>query len=160
MFDENKKHGFVVVEYTGESYTNFTKGGMYEGIIDITNRAVVLNNNDEWSIVDQKYYKIIHDLRVPVKIGEEAEFSDCGDRWCKGVFAGAFLSGENQIYRNKDNFAWKNIRAIQKPNIKITVEINGKEANLSDISEETLIKLRNENKKPEPLQLAGRTERA
>lgn len=33
----------------------------------------------------------------------------------------------------------------RKPNIEIDVFINGKEANLSDISEETLIKLREEN---------------
>ncbi len=39
--------------------------------------------------------------------------------------------------------AWKQFKLIEEPAIEITVKINGKEAKLSDISEETFKKLKN-----------------
>jgi lipopolysaccharide export LptBFGC system permease protein LptF len=81
MFDKNKKHGFVVVEYTGNGMMYLKNGNEYEGVISRSKSAIVINNDGTWSVIGRRDYKIIHDLRAPVKIGEEAEFSDDGKNW-------------------------------------------------------------------------------
>lgn len=83
--------------------------------------------------------------------GEEIEVSDDGNIWMPKVFVG-YLPGNqcgpacacDKVYEkgclcvNSRKFA----RPIRKPEIEITVKINGKESTLKDISEETLLKIR------------------
>jgi hypothetical protein len=78
--------------------------------------------------------------------GEEIEVRD-NDRdekdWRIRTFYG-FIAGREYSY-SAGGFCWRYARPIRKPDIKITVEINQKPAKLSEISEETLLRLRREN---------------
>jgi len=86
--------------------------------------------------------------------GEEIEVRD-NDRdekdWRIRTFYG-FIAGREYSYsaggpclRYAGGSCWRYARPIRKPDIKITVEINKKPAKLSEISEETLLRLRREN---------------
>lgn len=101
-----------------------------------------------WHITDDM---IAHNF----KYGEEIDVSDDGDHWTKRIFVG-YIDGHSHPFAcvegrleskflNREKFQtqeWCYARKVQKPEIEITVRINGKEAKLSDISEETLKKIR------------------
>ena len=76
-------------------------------------------------------------------IGKEYEFSDDGRRWEKGKFGCHCIGNSENFYRDIDGVIWEMCREIKQPEIEITVKINGNECKLSDISEETLLKIRN-----------------
>ena len=76
-------------------------------------------------------------------IGKEYEFSDDRKEWIKKEFGGYVFEKHNCYnYTTPGYFYYKYIREIKKPDIEITVKINGNEVRLSEISEETLLKIR------------------
>jgi len=83
--------------------------------------------------------------------GEEIMVWDDGKEPTYRKFVG-FLYGRKSPYRTesfldpKDCISWQHARPITKPDIKITVEINGEPKSLSEISEETLLNIRKESK--------------
>ena len=83
--------------------------------------------------------------------GEEIMVWDDGEERTYRKFVG-FLYGRKSPYRTesfldpKDCISWQHARPITKPDIKITVEINGELKSLSEISEETLLNIRKESK--------------
>ena len=76
-------------------------------------------------------------------IGKEYEFSDNKKDWVRDIHDGfiGFYFDSGYIYQSRKS-VWKYIREIKEPDIEINVKINGKEVKLSDISEETLLKIR------------------
>lgn len=87
-------------------------------------------------------------LEPEFEFGEEVEVSQNGNKWVKRTFVSLNpnnAGGDKHITVDADGYvsSWKFCRKIEeKPSIEITVKINGKEAKLSDISEDTLNKLR------------------
>lgn len=87
-------------------------------------------------------------------VGDEINYSTSPTKFCmrdqKGFFRGFVpFSSKPQIYISHAihtvTFAVYDITHIkEEPSIEITVKINGKETQLSDISEETLLRIRNE----------------
>jgi hypothetical protein len=76
-------------------------------------------------------------------IGKEYEFSDDGEEWLKRKYGG-YVHDNKYKYRGDDE-GFRYCREIKQEldtTIEITVKINGKEAKLSDISDETLNKIK------------------
>lgn len=71
--------------------------------------------------------------------GEEIEVSDYAVEWCKLYFWGYAPDKDG---RWAINGSWHYGRRIQKPQIKLTVKINGEDVDPSAISEETWNNLR------------------
>ena len=76
-------------------------------------------------------------------IGKEYEFSDDEKEWVKDIYCGYDFN--ETIMHNTINWSWSHVRKIEEPEIEIKVKINGKEVKLSEISEETLLKIRQNN---------------
>ncbi len=83
--------------------------------------------------------------------GDEIEVSDDGVNWFIHYYIGYIDvdAGWCPHYITKENWMWKwginkyyYARPIQKPQIEIDVKINGKPSKLSDISDETFKKLK------------------
>ena len=76
-------------------------------------------------------------------VGDEVEVSDDGINWYKAKYTGFRYKQEYRYLGNRSGSgAYKYCRRVQEPTIEISVKINGKEAKLSDISEETLAKIK------------------
>jgi hypothetical protein len=89
-------------------------------------------------------YEYELELIPEFEAGEEVEISDCGDNWYKRIYLG-YMDGKHWYRsgtKHDSAYSWKYVRKIKQPEIAITVKINGKEAKLSDISEDTLKKIR------------------
>jgi len=81
-------------------------------------------------------------LSEAFKPGEEIEVRDSEDeRWIKYKFCGLVFGNRSYPFHTNGGVYCFG-RKIPKPTIEITVKINGKESQLSDISEETLLKIR------------------
>ena len=77
-------------------------------------------------------------------IGKEYEFSDNKKDWNKDIYVG-YIGHDNTdlgYSHQSQNSVWDYVREIKEPDIEITVKINGNEVRLSEISEETLLKIR------------------
>ena len=75
--------------------------------------------------------------------GKEYEFSDNKKDWVKDIYISYIGFGfESGYFHQAYNSVYEHIREIKEPDIEITVKINGKEVKLSEISEETLLKIR------------------
>ena len=79
-------------------------------------------------------------------IGKEYEFSDNKKDWVRDIYDGfiGFDFDSGYLHQSRKS-VWEYIREIKEPDIEITVKINGNEVKLSDISEETLLKIRQNN---------------
>jgi hypothetical protein len=76
-------------------------------------------------------------------IGKEYEFSDNKKKWVKDIYISYIGFGfESGYFHQAYNSVYEHIREIKEPDIEINVKINGKEVKLSEISEETLLKIR------------------
>lgn len=151
-FDKNKPHGFVVAKSLvteGDFGTEFViKGNLHEGFIDSDGDLVVHDEeHSTWNLTKGEY-KIIHDLRAPVKMGEKAMFSHNGNDWRTRTFLGVNFSEDRVTYMAKPIGAsdsvsfWSYIKAIdQKPNVEIKVTINGEE-----VTKEEALKILKEDK--------------
>jgi hypothetical protein len=119
-------------------YITCGKRGWTRGMEGIcpSNRIITVNN-DQWA-----GFNISPEMLVgpAFEWGEEAEFSDGGINWFKHKFLGIAPGVDRPYVTN--NFRWKQARLIQELIIEINVKINGKEAKLSDISDETFRKLK------------------
>jgi len=90
---------------------------------------------EEWAISEDMI------LSPAFRPGEIIEIRDGEDHaWGFGTFAGYDFTDKWPIMVNGMHFKYG--RKIPKPSIEITIIINGKESQLSDISEETLLKIR------------------
>lgn len=82
------------------------------------------------------------------KYGEECEVSDDTEQWHKAKFK-YYAPGIEKLVRvatmNGSYRSFKHIRKPVQPEIAITIKINGEDCKLSDISEETLLRLQREN---------------
>lgn len=99
------------------------------------------------------------DWQPPFKFGQMIEVCDqLYEIWREHRFLAYAPSGkvitfdssnEYEKYEDKDEFEcyeWNHARHIPvEPTIEITVKVNGKESKLSDISKETLLKIREKN---------------
>ena len=76
-------------------------------------------------------------------IGKEYEFSNDKKEWVKDIyiFYIGYDTDSGYLHQSRNN-VWDYIREIKEPDIEINVKINGKEVKLSEISEETLLKIR------------------
>ena len=111
----------------------------------------------DWETVAQTMVHIIGDdgaryaykedeleLIPEFEAGEEVEVRNPIGGWHKREYLG-FMDGKHWCYQRYDEESatvWPQIRKVKQPEIDITVKINGKEAKLSDISEDTLKKIR------------------
>ena len=82
-------------------------------------------------------------LGYAFEYGEEIEVKDDGMTWEEGDFRG-YVPGTTRPVITDNGASYQYARPIRKPEIEITCKINGKDVSLSDISEETLLKLRKE----------------
>jgi len=93
------------------------------------------------------------DWQPPLKEGDEVEVSGYEDEYEKRIFlyedangrAVCFSDTQEDEYNNGGEYvacSWKKWRRVPQPSVEITIKINGKDAKLSDISEETLKKLK------------------
>ena len=99
----------------------------------------VFPDGKEWAIGDAMI------LGYAFEFGEEIEVSNNGRNWEPAKFS-AYAPGHlRPVKTTQPPAGHKYARPIRKPDIKITVEVNGKKSKLSDISEETLLKIRNTN---------------
>ena len=76
-------------------------------------------------------------------IGKEYKFSNDKKEWVKDIyiFYVGYDTDSGYLHQSRNN-VWDYVREIKEPDIEITVKINGKEVKLSEISEETLLKIR------------------
>ena len=100
----------------------------------------------EWIVYNKEYRRHVTHYITPemvaspaYTIGKEYEFSDDGIKWTNYIYTG-FDFDCNEHFTNGS--VYKYCREIKSETIEITVRINGKEAKLSDISNETLQKLK------------------
>lgn len=109
--------------------------------------------DDEWDITTGmgSSFMITDEMLVgpAFEWGEEIEVSDDAKAWYESHYFMGIAPGGEYPYITTTDFddhkAWSSFRyarPVQKPRIEITVKINGKESKLSDISEETLLKIR------------------
>lgn len=78
------------------------------------------------------------------KVGEEVEARDSDDdAWGDYIFGGHVFRKESLFkFVTSGGANWKQCRRKPKSTIEITIKINGVEAKLSDISDETLAKIK------------------
>ena len=101
---------------------------------DGTLLVVLPNGQSRWAPVNAI-------LGYAFEWGEEIEVSDDGQSWVMGQFRNFRPGLRYPVLAGACPF--KFARPIRKPEIEITVKINGKTASLKDISEETLKAIRN-----------------
>jgi len=129
------------------------------GVIDGERCVWTRNGNGRYNMTTQSNSDLFLkdcDWQPEPKFGDLVEVSDSGINWTERIFIcktpdGRILAAspvENFINRHKPLLSfgvtpWNHMRPIQKElNIKITVSINDKPAKLSDISDETLRKIK------------------
>jgi len=99
-----------------------------------------LVNFERYTIMDE------HIAGYAFDYGEEIEVkqnSSCIN-WEKTKFL-AFIPGTAYSYMGQNKVLYRTVRPIQPPTIEITVKVNGETKRLSEISEETLLKIRKEH---------------
>ena len=111
-------------------------------------RCIYVNNNKAMihkSLSFNTLFDVSEDMieSPAYVIGKEYEFSDNKKDWVRDIHDGfiGFYFDSGYIYQSRKS-VWKYIREIKEPDIEITVKINGNEVRLSEISEETLLKIR------------------
>jgi hypothetical protein len=108
-----------------------------EGELNDYGRVIKVTNN-QWNL-----WGISEDMLLGpyIPYGTEVEVSDYGEEWSRKTFVSYVHGSDYPVMAGVDG--WKYVRLIDhEPSIEITVKINGKECKLSDISEETLRKIR------------------
>jgi hypothetical protein len=114
---------------------NYIGLGGYHVILDGETEVWTSKVCGAWTITDDMIAGYAFDY------DEEIEVSDSGYVWRNKLYIG-FAPGKACPYLT--NFAYhRYARPIRKPEIEIAVKINGRDAKLSDISEETLRNIRN-----------------
>lgn len=109
----------------------------------LIHRHIEVKNN-QW-----KHYNISDEMLLgpAFAIGAPVEVRDKnGEEWEEDLFEGYRFSVSTIHPVQTLTTVWRQVRAPQEPTIEITVKVNGTEKKLSDISEETLLKIREEVK--------------
>jgi hypothetical protein len=134
------------------------------GEIRYTNNITHFNGDSSIEITPQEFVTLKEiggeiNMRDKFEEGELVEVSDDRGEWCKRIFLAkvdslqfpylcVYATTESEYKYGEDVCVntWKYCRKISStPKIELEIKINGKEAKLSDISEETLLNLRNQN---------------
>ena len=153
----NKEHGKKVIKYWKnigidtqdyEGTVTEEEGGIkiYYGIINDHFRNYSLNELINTHIITLPNLEFPKEMLVgnnsdQCKIKRWVVFIDSNPN-AKYPIHAINSSNESPSHKEYEIYTWKYAKEIPNPQIKITVEINGKLAKLSDVSDETLKKLK------------------
>ena len=160
-YDNYKKNNYTILKYEdvimeenksikdGWYYIKLNQSKEIEDVLPPTRCVYVKDNkafaHDSFYCAGNNMFDVTEDMiESPAYIiGKEYEFSDDEKEWVKDIYCGYDFN--ETIMHNTINWSWSHVRKIEEPEIEIKVKINGKEVKLSEISEETLLKIRQNN---------------
>lgn len=136
----------VMLKQYGENEAGITVPNGFTNLMEkkLPKGRIILIENDAW----KPCYSVSEEMFLGpyIPYGTEVEVSDSPSpkEWCRDFFV-TYIPGE--FYSISTSLgAYKYVRLIEEPEIKISIEINGQPAKLSDISDETLKKIKETEK--------------
>ena len=142
------KINYTIYEYEDVIMNKIEDGWYYIKLNQPTTRCIYVNNNKAMihkSLSFNTLFDVTENMieSPPYVIGKEYEFSDNKKDWKRDVYIG--YNFNETIGHKTIHWSWLYVREIKEPEIEINVKINGKDVKLSEISEETLLKIRQNN---------------
>ena len=133
----------------GWYYIKLNQSEKIENLLPPTRCVYVKNNkamaHDSFYCAGNNMFDVTEEMiqSSAYYIGKEYEFSDNKKDWRRDIYVVYTGYDTDSGYPHQSQTTvWDYVREIKEPDIEITVKIKGKEVKLSEISEETLLKVR------------------
>ena len=160
-YDNYKKNNYTILKYEdvimeenksiedGWYYIKLNQSEKIENLLPPTRCVYVKNNkamaHDSFYCAGNNMFDVTEEMiqSSAYYIGKEYEFSDNKKDWRRDIYVVYTGYDTDSGYPHQSQTTvWDYVREIKEPDIEITVKIKGKEVKLSEISEETLLKVR------------------